>query len=98
MAGKTLFIAGPPDIVDEEEALSYLGDAEMQAKLAEQSRALEGEKGAALWAVSTEDGKKLAEYALDALPVFDSMAVTKGQLFFTTEDGNVHCFAAIKTE
>ena len=93
MADKTIFIAGPPDIVDEEEALKNLNNEEVQLQLAEQRAALEGKKGAILWAVSKEDGQKLAEYELKSLPVFDGMAVTEGQLFLSTEDGSVHCFS-----
>ena len=49
-------------------------DRELDDKLAEQDAALQGEQGALLWAVSASDGNKLAELALDTLPVFDGMA------------------------
>ena len=91
LADKTLFIAGPPDVVDEEQSFYNPNDAEILAKLSEQSAALEGQKGSLLWAVSTSDGKKLAEYELDSPPVFDSMAAANGRLYFSTIDGKVIC-------
>jgi len=93
VAGETLFIAGPPDVVDEEEVYRGLNDAEIRAKLEEQVAALEGEKGALLWAVSTSDGERLAEYQLESNPVFDGMAAANGRLYLATGDGKVLCFA-----
>jgi len=72
LAGGTLFVAGPADLVDEEEAYKQIGDPKVRSSLADQVAALEGKKGATLWAVSAADGQKLAELALDAPPVFDA--------------------------
>jgi outer membrane protein assembly factor BamB len=44
-------------------------------------------------AVSASTGEKLAEYKLDAAPVWDSIAVAQGRLYIATQDGNLHCFA-----
>ena len=74
LADQTLFISGPQDVVDEEEAARRINDPEIQLKLAEQVAALEGKKGALLRAVSIADGKKVAEYKLQSLPVWDGMA------------------------
>ena len=71
-----LFAAGPPDIVDPKDPLG----------------ALEGRKGAKLWIVSANDGKKLAEYQLDSPPVFDGMAVIDGRLYLSLKNGKVVCF------
>jgi hypothetical protein len=46
-----------------------------------------------LWAVSASSGEKLAEYKLDAAPVWDSLAVAQGRLYIATQDGSLHCFA-----
>ncbi len=94
VADKTLFVAGPPDVVDEIEAFGHFKEPDVLSKLAEQAAALEGEKGGLLWAVSAEDGKKLAEYKLQSPPVFDGMAAAGGQLYLSTMDGNVVCFKA----
>jgi len=77
LAGKTLFLAGPPDVVPAEDPYG----------------ALEGRKGATLCAVSAVDGRKLAEHPLPAPPVFDGMAAAGGQLYLSTIDGSVLCLA-----
>jgi hypothetical protein len=91
LANDTLFIAGPPDLVDEEQVFRRLGDAGLRAKLDEQAAALDGSKGALLWAVSASDGTKLAEYSMESLPVFDGMATANGSLYMSTTDGRVVC-------
>ncbi len=93
LAGDTLFVAGPPDVVDEKTAVEKLDDPQVQAKLARQRDAWNGKEGAMLMAISAKDGKKLAEYKLDALPVFDTMAAANGRLYFATTDGKVRCYA-----
>ena len=91
LAGDTLFIAGPPDLLDEEDAQKRLIDPEIIKALDEQDASLRGEKGALLWAVSTTDGTKLAEQALDSPPIFDGLIAAKGRLYMTTMDGRVVC-------
>ena len=93
LADKTLFIAGPPDVVDEEEAYKAIGDPDIQAKLDKQNAALAGELGAVLLAVSSTDGSELARYDLKSLPQWDGMAAAGGRLFLSTEDGKVLCLA-----
>ena len=94
LADKTLFIAGPPDVIDERRSFRLPDDEEVQAKLADQLAALEAGHGARLWAVSALDGKPLARYKLDALPVFDGMAAAGGRLFLATTGGKVICLGA----
>ncbi|MFB3893854.1 MAG: PQQ-binding-like beta-propeller repeat protein [Phycisphaerae bacterium] len=96
VAGKTMFVAGPPMLVNEMEAFRKQGDPRIAAKLAEQAGALLGEKGSpggVLWAVSTEDGKKLSELKLDSPPVFDGMIAANGRLVICTKDGKVVCLS-----
>jgi hypothetical protein len=93
LADTTLFIAGPPDVVDEENAFRRVGDPEIEAQLARQDAAMTGEEGSLLWAVSVKDGQKLTEQKLDALPVFDGMAAAGGHLYLATTDGAVLCFS-----
>jgi len=92
LADQTLFLAGLPDVVDEEEAQRRLSDPEIQAKLAEQRDALEGKKGGMLWAVSAADGEKRAEYPLESPPEWDGMAAANGRLYLSTTDGKVLCY------
>jgi hypothetical protein len=92
-ADKTLFVAGPPDVVDEEEAFFAMDDADILGKLAEQSELLKGKDGARIWAVSTQNGEKLFEYRLDSLPVWDGMIAADKKLYLTTMNGDVVCLA-----
>jgi outer membrane protein assembly factor BamB len=93
LADKTLFVAGPPDIVDEEQAFFALDDEAVRQKLAEQSDALRGKEGGLLWAVSAKNGKKLSEYKLDSLPVWDGMVAAGGKLYMATMNGEVACYS-----
>ena len=76
--GKTLYIAGPPDLVPATDPLA----------------AIEGRRGAILWAVSASDGKKLCELKLAAPPVFDGMIAAGARLVVCTRDGRVTCLGA----
>jgi len=93
VGGERLFIAGPPDLADESKMLGFLpgADDEINRQLKAQDEAWRGKRGALLWVVATEDGKKLAEYHLDSLPVFDGMIAARGQLFISTQDGRLLC-------
>ncbi|MFO7965239.1 MAG: PQQ-binding-like beta-propeller repeat protein [Desulfobacterales bacterium] len=91
-ADKMILVAGPPDVFDEEEAFFQPDDPTIQKQLFEQNALLEGEKGAVIRAVSTSDGKQLAQYPLDALPVWDGMAAAGGRLVLSTMAGEVVCF------
>ncbi|MBA7682534.1 hypothetical protein ES703_90884 [subsurface metagenome] len=91
-ADKTLFMAGPLDIIDEEEVFSRPDARGLGEKLREQTAALEGRKGALLWVVSASDGKKLAQYNLESVPVWDGMAAANGRLYLSMKNGRVLCF------
>lgn len=95
LAGDTLFAAGPPVLVDEqEEAYLNYGDPQVQAKMADHVAAFEGRKGAILMAVSKREGKTLAAYRLGSPPVFDGLIAADGRLFLATMDGRVLCLGA----
>ena len=53
----------------------------------------EDARTAVLWALSSEDGKKLGACKLISLPVFDGMIAAYGRLYMATTDGKVVCFA-----
>jgi hypothetical protein len=95
LGGRPLFIAGPPDLADETRMLGYLprADDAINRELQEQEAAWLGQKGGLLWAVSAENGEKLAAYTLDCFPVFDGMAVAHGSLYLAMIDGTVMCMA-----
>ena len=77
LAGDRLFLCGPPDELPPSDPLLHI----------------EGRDGALLWALSAEDGRKLAEYRLDSAPVFDGMIAAHGRLYMATADGRVLCLA-----
>jgi len=81
LAGGTLFLAGAPDVLPKDDPYA----------------ALEGRRGAKLWAVSAQDGAKFAEYGLDAPPVPDGMAAVPGRLVISCIDGAVRCLAGAGT-
>lgn len=91
LAGKTLFVAGPPDVLDEERALRNPDAPAVRAELEAQVAALRGRKGGQILAVSADEGKLLAARDLGAMPTFDGMAAAKGRLYLTTVDGKVLC-------
>ncbi len=80
LAGDRLYAAGPPDVVPQDDPYA----------------AFEGRKGGRLWVVSTADGRRLAEVALEAPPVFDGLAAARGRLYLATADGRLTCMAGKK--
>ena len=92
-AGPTLFVMGPPDVVDEEESFRLLvGNPKIiQQKLLRQDKALKGAEGGVLLAVSASNGKTLARMMVDALPTWDGLVAAQGRLYLSTTDGRVIC-------
>ena len=84
LANDTLFVAGPPDLVDERAMWGRSNESQFQEKMRAQAEALLGGQGALLWALSAQTGEQLAEYRLDDVPSFDGMTVAGGRLFLAT--------------
>ncbi|MHC4371275.1 MAG: hypothetical protein ACYSW8_26985, partial [Planctomycetota bacterium] len=77
LAGDKLFVAGPPDVVPDNDPLA----------------AFEGRMGADFCAVSASTGEKLSELEhLESPPVFDGLIAARGRLYISTADGRVRCF------
>jgi len=95
LAGKNLFIAGPPDVADETKMLGYLpgADDDINRQLKAQDEAWRGKRGGLLWVVSADNGETLAEYGIDSIPVSDGMSLAQGRVFISMIDGTVVCFA-----
>jgi hypothetical protein len=72
-AGDTVFVAGPPDVLDPKDPYA----------------AFDGRKGGRLVAVSAAGGQKLWETGLAHPPVFDGMIAAQGRLFVSLRDGSV---------
>ena len=94
LAGNKLFIAGPLDIIDEEETFKKLSekDTEVQELLAAQDQALEGKFSGLLLAVNCDSGLVEQRIELGTLPAWDGMAGANGKLFLSTIDGRLMCF------
>jgi len=80
IAGETLVLAGPPDVLDPKDPLA----------------AFEGRAGGVLWAISAKDGKRIAECKLASPPVFDGMSAADGRLYLATRDGKIVCMGKAK--
>jgi hypothetical protein len=93
LAGKTLFVAGPPDLLgaprDKYDDPYTLPSADT---LTEQHASLAGKKGASVCSVSPDNGSVLHELDLSAPPVWDGMAAANGRLFLSLENGRVICY------
>ena len=94
LAGRTLFVAGPPNLVDELEALRNPDDPAIRAKLEAQAAALRGQMGGQILAISAGDGKPLAACELGAMPTFDGLVAARGRLYLSTVDGRVICLGS----
>jgi outer membrane protein assembly factor BamB len=99
LAGDTLLVAGPPDIMDEEYTFERImeGDESVQPILRKQDAALMGKSGGKLLAVSKDDGQQRQQLEFDALPVWDGMAVANGSLFVADKSGRVTRFGGKRT-
>ena len=91
LAGDTLVVAGPPDVLDEDEAYQRPNDPQVRARIRRQDEAYEGEHGAVLMALSAADGQTRTRMELASPPVWDGMAVAGGRLVVCCEDGTVVC-------
>ena len=89
LADETLFIAGPADLLDENETFQSFGDESTRRQLARQDAAWRGSDGAMLHAVDADSGQTLAEYKLESPPVFDGLVAAGARLFIATMDGRL---------
>jgi len=92
MSEDSVFVAGPPNLLDEHREFDRISEKTTQEKIAEQQASFDGEMGTILRSLSRADGKVIAEFRLNGLPVFDGMAIANDSLFITMSDGKVVCF------
>jgi hypothetical protein len=94
LAGKTVLVSGPPDTIDEEYAFERLAakDPEILKELEEQNEALEGRRGAKMWAVNVETGEQSTGLDLTSPPVWDGITIARGRVYVSTVDGRLQCF------
>lgn len=89
LAKNALLLAGPPDVLDEDDAFNRPFDPDVKAKIALQDAAYQGKKGALLLALSPDSGEIMAQRELASPPVWDGMAVAGGRLIIVRRDGTV---------
>lgn len=94
LVGNTILVGGPPDTIDEEYAFERLAarDPAILQELKEQNEALEGNRGAKMWAVNSQTGEQSSGLDLTASPVWDGITSANGQIFISTVDGKLQCF------
>ena len=93
LAGRRLYIIGPPDTINEEETFEKLtnSDPQVQQELDAQDAALNGADGSRLLVINTSTGETEQDLAMEPLPTWDGLAAANGNLFLTTLDGKVIC-------
>ena len=98
LAGGKLFMAGFPDVADEEKTYGFVfgADDDINRQMRRQEESWQGKKGALLWAVSADTGTKLSEYKIPAIPVWDGMIAANGRLYLSLKDGTVLCMGKRK--
>jgi len=103
LADKILFLAGPPDVFSFDspagggQAQDKADQSKRPSSLVPRDSSDEGRRTkdeGILYAVSAEDGGKLAEYKLESPPVFDGMIVANGRLYISTRDGRLLCMTS----
>jgi len=92
LAGDTLFVVGPPDVLNEDQAYKNPRDPQVKIKISEQDAAYEGKHGALLMGVSAADGSPVLRLDLRSEPVWDGMAAAYGRLYLSSKDGKLLCF------
>ena len=92
LSGDVLFLAGPEDIVNEEQAVRKLQDPQTRKQIVRQSEMFAGRHGGRMLAIDKESGDRLAEWQWDTIPVFNGMAAAGGRLYLACVNGRITCF------
>lgn len=100
LSDQYLFVAGPPDLIDEEQTFQRVmsRDQKVQAELAQQDLALRGDQGALLHIYSKSDGQHIGTVTLESIPAWDAMIAAQGHLYLANERGDVLCFSTLDTK
>lgn len=84
-----LFLAGPEDVLDEEEVYKNPQDKENQRLLQQQDELINSRNSGKLLAVSVRDGSTQQMLDLESHPVWDGMEAACGKLFVCCRDGSL---------
>jgi outer membrane protein assembly factor BamB len=85
LTDQAIFVAGPPET---EQAKNSGIDLEDPEKV---EASYLGKEGVSIYVVSAKDGKQIANYKLNTMPVFDGMIAAQRRLFISMEDGSIVC-------
>jgi hypothetical protein len=77
LAGRHLFVAGPPDILETNDLMAPF----------------EGRRGMILRAVDAATGEQLSEHKMKSAPVFDGMSAAGAKLLISLRSGEIVCFS-----
>ena len=90
-----LFAAGPPEIIEEYDAITLVERQQRSGfnlgKIYQKEKAMAGELGASLLVVLGTDGTVISRTELDAPPVFDGLSAAHGMLFLSDTKGRLVC-------
>ena len=92
LADKVLFTAGPEDILDDHYTYDHREEPAIQVEFEEQAEIFNDEQGGLLRAVLTNDGRQMAQYTLESMPVWDGMVAANNKLYLALKNGSVICF------
>ena len=94
MSGTNLVVAGPPDLVNEEQMFERLTkkDPTVQKELEEQDASLSGKRGALVKIFNSGNGQVARDFTIDSPPVWDGVSVAQGRIFIVTTDGKIKCY------
>lgn len=92
-AGNVLFLAGPPDVANEENTYSYVFgvDDKLNREFQRQASAWEGAEGGLILAVEKNKGIVLGKWDIPHVPVWDGMIAAYGRLYIAMKDGTLLC-------
>ncbi len=95
-AGDHLIVAGPPDVMDEEQTFEMITkrDPKVEPILKAQDEAWQGKQGSRVLVLSKRDGKTLQTIEIPELVRWDGLAVSNGCLYVTTVNGVVRCLTS----
>lgn len=94
--GDVLYMAGPPDVLNEDIVFQEVHLASAEPVVEKQHAAYKGKLGSILYAVDAGTGEKLAAINLEEVPEFDGLIAANGNLYMSTTGGELICFEPAK--
>jgi hypothetical protein len=86
-----VFVAGPPDLMDEKAAFATILSSETQKLAVAQERSLRGRMEASLLVLSKSNGIELSRTDIPSPPVLNGLASASGRLYLSLVNGELLC-------